>query len=344
MNVVANDIKIKNKIEKRQERIIFFGIKNNLKLIKDVKEAFLVITFKIITKKYHPYKLLIISGIVNNNTPKMLSLILLKYLEYLSYDKIFNYIHDNYGFSPKIIHTDFEKSLHLAIENNINFKNKLIHSRCFFYFSKMIRGKLSQAGICKKKLTKDNFEIISNIELLCFISLKNIKKFQTIILEELKENKSLDKFVKYLKVYLFKLNPIIYNYTNLIEYFKSNNENKYLDHLYTTNNICETINSKLDYFLPKRATNNLSFLDSISKVIINDEFRSDSIVRKDYKSKSLIYLIEDLKFNDNLNWIKYEMFEKYINIILKKENNNINQEEIKNLFNKLYDIKKQATR
>ena len=95
----------------------------------------------------------------------------------------------------------------------------------------------------------------------------------------------------------------------------------------------------MDYFLPKRATNNLSFLNSISKVIINDEFRSDSIVRKDYKSKSLIYLIEDLKFNDNLNWIKYEMFEKYINIILNKENNNINQEEIKNLFNKLYDIK-----
>ena len=294
MNDVIYDIKIKNKIEKREERLIFFGCKNNLNIIKDIKEAFIDITFKIIPKKYHPYKLLIISGIDNNNKPKILSLILLKYLDHLSYDKNFNYIHDNYGFAPNIIHTDFEKSLHTAIENNINFKNKLIHSRCFFHFSKIIRGKLSQIGVCKKSLTKDNLEIISNVELLCFISLKNIKKFKAIILEELKENKALDKFAKYLKTYLFKLNPIIYNHTNLIEYFKTNNENKYLDHLYTTNNICEKINSKSDYFLPKRANNNISFINSITKVIINDLFRNDSIIRKDYKTKALIYLIEDL--------------------------------------------------
>ena len=39
--------------------------------------------------------------------------------------------------------------------------------------------------------------------------MKNIKKFQNIILEELKANKALDKFVKYLKMYLFTLNPIL---------------------------------------------------------------------------------------------------------------------------------------
>lgn len=44
-----------------------------------------------------------------------------------------------------------------------------------FYFSKMIRGKLSQSGIIyKKKLNKLSVEIISNIELLYLIEKKNI--------------------------------------------------------------------------------------------------------------------------------------------------------------------------
>ena len=52
----------------------------------------------------------------------------------------------------------------------------------FFYFSKMIRRKLPQIGQCKKKLNRYNVEIISNIELLCFINLEKIKGFQKVIL------------------------------------------------------------------------------------------------------------------------------------------------------------------
>ena len=114
----------------------------------------------------------------------------------------------------------------------------------------MIRGKLQQTVQCKKKLNRYNMEIISNIELLCSINLDKIKAFQ----------KSILKIIRYLKNYLFKLNPHIYNYNKLINYFKSKDNNLYLENLYTSNNICESINSKLNYYLSKRATNNYNFI------------------------------------------------------------------------------------
>ena len=46
----------------------------------------------------------------------------------------------------------------------------------------MNKGKLKNIDYCKKKLKKENVEIIRNIELLCFIKLENIKKMQNIII------------------------------------------------------------------------------------------------------------------------------------------------------------------
>ena len=71
------------------------------------------------------------------------------------------------------------------------------------------------------------------------------------ILDKIENKFELKEFVKYLKSYLFKLNPDVYNYEELIN-IKSNNENKYLNKFYTTNNIVESINSKLNYYLPKK--------------------------------------------------------------------------------------------
>lgn len=90
------------------------------------------------------------------------------------------------SFTPNIIHSDFEKAIHAAIKENNQFSKDIIHSRCFFHFSQMIRGKLTKCGLYKKKMNKKAIEIIKNIELLCFIELKNIKKFETIILNKLK--------------------------------------------------------------------------------------------------------------------------------------------------------------
>ena len=50
------------------------------------------------------------------------------------------------------------------------------------------------------------------------------------------------------------MNPLQYNYSKLIEYSKENNKSNCIEKLFTTNNICENINSKLNINLPKKST------------------------------------------------------------------------------------------
>ena len=50
------------------------------------------------------------------------------------------------------------------------------------------------------------------------------------------------------------MNPLQYNYSKLIEYSKENNKSNFIEKLFTTNNICENINSKLNFNLPKKST------------------------------------------------------------------------------------------
>ena len=97
--------------------------------------------------------------------------VLLKYLDEESYNHIFLYLNENFQFLPKIIHSDFEIALGLAIKKNINFKN-VIHFRCFFHYSQMIRNKLKKIYNKNKKLNRISIEIFRNLDLLCFISLK----------------------------------------------------------------------------------------------------------------------------------------------------------------------------
>lgn len=97
-------------------------------------------------------------------------------------------MNENFQFFPKIIHVDYEKALQKAISNIIYFKDNVIHSRCFFHFSQMIREKLQETRICKIKLNRYTYEIISNVELICFINIGKIKTFQNIIIEHLKKN------------------------------------------------------------------------------------------------------------------------------------------------------------
>ena len=242
---IKYELEIKNKKVIRDNRIIFFGIKNNLDLIKpnSTEEFFADTTFKIIPSGFRPYKLFIISGIAKiDKKPKIYSMILTKYTDNISYGKIFDYLFENTGFKPKILHTDFEISLSHAIKQNKNIGEGIIHTHCFFHYSSMIKKNLGKTGIYKKRLNKLSVEIITNLEILCFINLENIKEFQNLILKKLETYKNMDHFIKYLKNYLFKLSPKIYNYSALIKHFqKDESNNIFLEKLYTTNNICESL-------------------------------------------------------------------------------------------------------
>ena len=53
-----------------------------------------------------------------------------------------------------------------------------------------------------------------------------------------------------------------------------NKDNTFFHKLYLTNNISEPINAKLNYYLQKKTTNNKDFLNSITKVLINNSFNN----------------------------------------------------------------------
>ena len=84
----------------------------------------------------------------------MLCFALIKYLDKENYNILFNYVHENFSFLPKIIHTDFDKALYTSIKSNKYFGNNIIHSKCLFHFAQGLRKKLSNIGYAKNKLNK----------------------------------------------------------------------------------------------------------------------------------------------------------------------------------------------
>ena len=111
-------------------------------------EFFIDITFEIIPRVYKSYKLMTIAGLDKlNNKTMIICFIFIKYLENITYYRTFKYLKENYDFNPKIIHTDFENSLSLAIKNCEFFDKNLIQIKCFFNFLKAVVDKLKKLGL-----------------------------------------------------------------------------------------------------------------------------------------------------------------------------------------------------
>lgn len=89
--------------------------------------------------------------------------------------------------------------------------------------------------------------------------------------------------------------------------------------LYLTNNIVESIHGKLDFYLPKKITDPRSFIRSLNNIFINDAINNDNIIRYDYKSQSIINLIENENLNNDYKWIYYDTFKKYLKLAINKD-------------------------
>lgn len=101
---IKYEIFIKNNKEERNERIIYFSKKHNLEYLNKEKcsEFFLDITYNIIPYKFRAYKLLIISGLPKDiNRPISIIFILIKYMDRESYNRIFNYLYENFKLNYK---------------------------------------------------------------------------------------------------------------------------------------------------------------------------------------------------------------------------------------------------
>ena len=103
---IKYDIKFKNKNETREQRIIIFGLDKRKEMISynNTVEFFIDITFQIIPSNFRPYKLFVLSGInKEKGIPIIICFILIKFIDFVSYNRIFNYLVENYNFKPKII-------------------------------------------------------------------------------------------------------------------------------------------------------------------------------------------------------------------------------------------------
>ena len=178
------------------------------------------------------------------------------------------------------------------------------------------------------------YAVIKKIEIICFIQKDKIKEYQKFLIDNLKKNIKYTKLVTYLKNYWFKKSVEEYNFSEFINKYKTDKDK--LNKLYITNNIVESIHGKLNYFLPKKITNQNSFIKSIKNIFINDFINNSSIIRYDYKTKGMILLIEKENINNEFKWITYDLFKKYLNEVMKSENNkeiiNSNNDESEKLI------------
>ena len=145
----------------------------------EVDNFFIDVTYKVIPKiKNNNYKLLTITGVHNTNKNSYIcALVLIKYEDYLSFKKIFAYLNNMFNFNPKIVHINYSNALTKALNEQHLFEKDPIIVHFFFHYVQSILKKMKALKLYKTKLNKRSFEIIRNIELICFLPYKYIKTY-----------------------------------------------------------------------------------------------------------------------------------------------------------------------
>ena len=300
-------IEINKKVVERMEKIIVITTEKMRALLndKDVTNYFIDITYKIIPYNQKPYKLLTISGVnTNTNTTNLCCLIGLVYEDHISLYYTFKYLNQFFDFNPKICNIDFSIPERKALLHNDLFKEKPIVISCFFHFSQSIFRKMKEFKLIKKKLTKYSFEILRNLELICFIKPCLINDYSKFLKKQFKKEEE-TKLYNYLNNNWLKKDPRIFNYYNLLN---SNDKPSFFkEHLYLTNNIAECLHSKLNYYLPKRKINANDFLYGISNILNLNDIKTNQILRKDIITKTLFKISSNIK-DKNFKWLTYDTF------------------------------------
>jgi hypothetical protein len=119
----------------------------------------------------------------------------------------------------------------------------------FLLFFIQYKKKIKKLKISNKKFNRKAIEILRNVELLCFMKPRNINKFADILKLNLNSKEKYKELYEYINEYYIKKNPKLFNFSFIIDYSKNNNKENYLKKLYLTNNIEESIHSKIYFYL-----------------------------------------------------------------------------------------------
>ncbi len=226
-------------------------LKNNL-----IEEYFIDATYSCVPPSKPKFKLLVLSGFdIENKTTVLSAFILVTNEKIDTFIKIFQYLKTNYQFNPKNIMADFRISQIKAIQKV--FQRCNIHC-CFFHFSQSIWRNFKKNGLCGKGTYITNYELLINIQCLCFISKEKINDMFNNIKKKYKSEKYKKFFSYFTKTWLGnKIPNTLWNFNDLL----SNPNNVTFFHL--TNNITENINRYLNIKLKKAFCSNYLFRESI---------------------------------------------------------------------------------
>ena len=185
-------------------------------------------------------------------------------------------------------------------------------------------------------ILKETNRFLTRIFILSFPrNIQLIERFKNYYSQYLKKDQKNNKFITYLNKNWF-INYDLFNYSILLKYKINNDgENSYLKSFYVTNNIAESLHSKINKYLPKNYTSPENFVVAMKKIFINNNIKNNNIKRYDIKTRALIQIIKDLDLNNEYKWVEYKTFKNYEKQIIKNLNKNYNESEINNIHKEI---------
>lgn len=249
-------------------------------------------TYKMVPPNSHNFKLMVLSGY--NNSEKKLNyvyshLYLMKRKILSLIQNIFNYLKNIYSFNPRNFMCDFALGQINALTKV--FPNVSLHC-CFFHFSQAIWNNFKKNQLCGKGTYETNYELLFNIQLLCFMKRDKLQKFFKELKKKYKDKK-FKNFLNYFNItWMGKRYPInLWNFNDII----NSDENK-IKNFHFTNNLSENINRFLNSNLKRGICSNFLFRNSILSLI--DQFDNKLINEsKDIKKSSILTFY--IKKNNN---------------------------------------------
>ena len=206
---------------------------------KSIKQAFIDVSFKCVPPGLSNYKILVLSGFdLEEKKSKLLSLALIPNQKETTINKFLSIMKNTYLFNPLIITGDFGKSLIKSI------RSVYPHIKwvpCLFHFAQCQVKYLKKLNLFTKKNKYIGFEILFNIEQLCFIDITKLYKlYESIKNKFINDNTS--KIFSYFEKYWNPKNKnVAWNY-----YYLYNSIEIDKKFIFLTNNLVENTNKILN--------------------------------------------------------------------------------------------------
>ena len=161
-------------------------------------------------------------------------------------------------------------------------------------------------------MNKRSYELLRNLEILCFIKEEKLNDYINYFKEKIFIDNNESRLIKYFENNWYKKYKSLFNYSFLINNilkiknaYKNNNYNKKsevelisiiksLEKVYTTNNICENIHSKLTGYISNKKITKNNFRDAICSILNNYSMRINTVKRSDYITKILILIVQKI--------------------------------------------------